>query len=118
MTDITSQPTRPVAAHPSAWRRLTAVPRYAAIGLALAAAPTTSPSRPSWAGGFDTILGWVAWFALGICVLGVIVAGGTMALASRRGEGGEHATRLGWVLAACVVIGSASTIVNAVLAAK
>jgi hypothetical protein len=35
-----------------------------------------------------------------------------MAVGQRRGEGGEHAARLGWVLAACIVIGSASALVG------
>ncbi len=72
-------------------------------------------TQPSWAGGFTTMLGWVAWFALSVCVLGVMISGGAMALASRRGEGGEHATRLGWVLAGCILIGSASAVVGGVL---
>lgn len=76
--------------------------------------PSDQAHRPEWASGFSTLLSWVAWFALGICVIGVIVSGGAMALASRRGEGGEHATRLGWVLAGCIVIGSASAIVGGV----
>lgn len=78
------------------------------------AVPSDAASQPEWANGFTTLLGWVSWFALGVCVIGVIVSGGAMALASRRGEGGEHATRLGWVLAGCIVIGSASAIVQGV----
>ena len=82
----------------------------------LTAVPQPEAKMPDWAQGFTTILNWASWFALGVCVLGVIISGGAMALASRRGEGGEHATRLGWVLAACVVIGSASGIVSGGLA--
>ena len=47
-----------------------------------------------------------------ICVLGILIAGAMMAVGQRRGEGGEHAARLGWVLAACIVIGSASALVG------
>ncbi len=65
--------------------------------------------------GFLTILGWAAWIAFGIAVLGVIVAGGAMALGRSRGDGGEHAARLGWVLAGCIVIGSASGLVGALV---
>jgi hypothetical protein len=36
-----------------------------------------------------------------------------MAIGQRRGEGGEHAARLGWVLAACIVIASATLLVGA-----
>lgn len=62
-----------------------------------------------------TILKWGAWVAFAVCVIGVMVAGGKMAIGSRRGEGGEHAAALGWVLAACVIIGSASAIVGALV---
>jgi hypothetical protein len=61
----------------------------------LTAVPQPEAKMPDWAQGFTTILNWASWFALGVCVLGVIISGGAMALASRRGEGGEHATRLG-----------------------
>lgn len=62
------------------------------------------------------VVGWVTWIAFTICVLGVIIAGAMMAVGQRRGEGGEHAARLGWVLAACIVIGSASALVGALIA--
>lgn len=64
-----------------------------------------------------TILQWVAWLAFGACVLGAIVAGGMMALAAsgRHEGGGRHATSLGWVFAGCIVIGSASGLVGALV---
>jgi type IV secretory pathway VirB2 component (pilin) len=65
--------------------------------------------------GIKTVVGWVTWIAFSICVLGVIIAGAMMAIGQRRGEGGEHAARLGWVLAACIVIGSAAGLVGALL---
>jgi hypothetical protein len=61
------------------------------------------------------ILKWAAWIALAICVAGVIAAGAMMTIQSRRGEGGEHAARLAWVLAGCIVIGSASGLVGALV---
>lgn len=65
--------------------------------------------------GVKTLVGWVTWIAFFICVVGVVVAGAMMAIGQRRGEGGEHAARLGWVLAACIVIGSAMALVQALL---
>lgn len=59
------------------------------------------------------VVGWVKTIAYIICGLGIIIAGGMMAIGQRRGEGGEHAARLGWVLAACIVIGAATGIVDA-----
>lgn len=63
----------------------------------------------------DTVVSWVTTIAISICVLGVIIAGAMMAIGQRRGEGGEHAARLGWVLAGCIVIGTASAFVNALV---
>jgi hypothetical protein len=45
----------------------------------------------------------------------VIIAGATMAIQHRRGEGGESMARLGWVLGGCIVIGSASALVGALV---
>jgi len=73
-----------------------------------------SGTAPPGSQGFTTILGWVAWVAFGICVLGVIITGAQMAISHRGGGGGgEHAARLGWVFAGCIVIGSASALVGA-----
>lgn len=71
---------------------------------------------PPGSEGFLTILRWAAWIASGICVLGVIGAGAAMAMAHRgHGGGGEQAARLGWVLAGCIVIGSAAGLVGALV---
>lgn len=67
------------------------------------------------ASGVTTMLGWAAWVVFAICVLGILVVAGMMAIAHRRGEGGQHAAGLGWVLGATAVAGSASAIVGAVL---
>jgi type IV secretory pathway VirB2 component (pilin) len=71
--------------------------------------------KPPGADKFLTILQWCAWVAFGVCVLGVIVAGASMAVQHRHGSGGEHAARLGWVAAGCVVVGSASALVGALV---
>jgi exosortase/archaeosortase len=71
--------------------------------------------QPPGTEGINTIISWVTWIAFSICILGVIIAGAMMAIGQRRGEGGEHAARLGWVLAACVVIASATALVGALL---
>ena len=88
----------------------------------LAAAPAGVPNpgtgeAPPGADAFLTIIKWAAFIVLGICVLGVIFAGGRMAFGGRHGEGSEHASRLGWVLAGSIVVGSASGIVAALLPA-
>jgi hypothetical protein len=66
-------------------------------------------------GKVETVVSWVTTIAISICILGVIVAGAMMAIGQRRGEGGEHAARLGWVLAGCIVIGTASALVRTIV---
>ena len=63
-----------------------------------------------------TLVGYVAWAVFALCVVGVLMAAAQMAVAHHRGAGaGENASRLGWVLAACVVAGSASALVGALV---
>ncbi len=87
----------------------------AALNL-LAQAPSAESQQPPGAGNLTQILGWATWLAMGVCVLGVVIAGGSMAVQHRHGGGGESASRLGWVAAGCVVVGSASGIVNQLVA--
>jgi len=64
-----------------------------------------------------TLLSWVAWIVTALCVGGVLFAGGKMAVSHTQGYGGggQHASSLGWVLAGCIVAGSASAIAGALL---
>jgi Type IV secretion system pilin len=104
--------------HPTPFHGLKEVPIVILVHL-LAASPLAAipdPGQgeaPPGSEGFLTILSWAAWIAFGVCVMGVIAAGAMMAIASRRGEGQEHGNRLMWVLAGCIVIGSASGLVGA-----
>lgn len=82
-----------------------------ALTLAVVPDPGTG-SAPPGAEGFISILEWVKWVALGICVVGLMVAGATMAIQSRRGEGGEHLGKLGMVLAGVVVISAATSLIT------
>ena len=59
------------------------------------------------------LLQYTAWISFGICIAAVMFTGAMMGISSRRGEGGEHAGRLGWTLAGAIIIGSASGIVGA-----
>ena len=70
---------------------------------------------PPGAAQLTTLVGYVAWGVFAVCVVGVLVAAGQMAISHNRGGGGgEHAAKLGWVLVAAVVAGSASALVGAV----
>lgn len=84
--------------------------------LLVPALPNPDPVQPPGTDGFVTIMGWVKWVALAICILGLILAAAMMAINSRRGEGGEHAGRIGMVLAAVIIIGAAGTLVGFLVA--
>jgi hypothetical protein len=74
-------------------------------------APGTG-SAPPGGDKFMKIFGWVAWGVTGLCVVGILIVAGKMAVSHRRGEGGEHATGLAWVLGAAVLIGASSSLVG------
>ncbi|MFF0182598.1 hypothetical protein ACFYPF_26265 [Micromonospora sp. NPDC005223] len=61
-----------------------------------------------------TILKWIANLAIAACVGGVLYTAGKMALAHRRGDD-TNVSQLGWVFAACLLIGSASAVVSALI---
>jgi len=93
--------------------------------IAQATTNTTAPSasgvpnpvnkRPPGAEGLLTILSWAGWVVAGVCVLGILICAGKMAIASRRGEGGEHMQSLGWTMGGCVLAGAASAVVGALI---
>lgn len=90
-------------------------PAVATLNL-LAQAPDPGNGKPPpGSGKVLTILQWSAWIALGLCVVGVIIAGASMAVQHRHGGAGDHASRIGWVMAGCVVVGSASALVGALV---
>ncbi|WP_017558028.1 hypothetical protein [Nocardiopsis baichengensis] len=62
--------------------------------------------------GFITILQWAKWLSLAVCVAGLMIAGATMAIQSRRGEGGEHMGRIVMVLGGVVVIAAATSLIG------
>lgn len=83
-----------------------------------AAAAIPDPGNGTAPPGFDkfvTILHWAAYIALTLCVLGLIMCGGTMAVQHRTGGGGGGGVygQVGSVMVGCVLIGSASVIVAA-----
>lgn len=63
----------------------------------------------------EKILGWASWTVSALCVAGILIVAGRMAIMHRRGEGGEHASGLAWVMTAMILAGSASAIVGAIL---
>jgi hypothetical protein len=69
-------------------------------------------TAPPGFGNFATILGWGKWISLGILVMALMIAGVSMSLASRRGDGGEHASAIGWVLGGVMVVSGAFSLVS------
>lgn len=77
----------------------------------------SSASDATGSEGFATILGYVVWISLAICIMSVIAAGAMLALNHRRGEGSAHMGRLGIVLVAVMLISAASAIVAGLIPA-
>ena len=84
--------------------------------LALAAPPNpgSGEAPPGVGEKVLTLLKWLAYFASAACVAGILYSAAKMALAHRRGDD-TNVSQLGWVLGACILIGSASAIVGALL---
>lgn len=74
--------------------------------------PNPDPIQPPGTEGFVTVMGWAKWVCLSVCVLGLFAAGALMAVQSRRGEGGEHAGKIGMALGGVVVISAAGALVG------
>ena len=83
--------------------------------VALAVVDPGQGSAPPGSGNVTKLIQWGAWGVFAVLVLGVLLAAGQMAVAHHRGaSGGEHAARLGWVLVAAIVAGSASALISAI----
>lgn len=63
----------------------------------------------------NKLLGWASGVVGALCVAGVLFVAGRMAIKHGRGEGGEHAAGLGWVGAACLLVGTAAFIVQGLI---
>jgi len=54
----------------------------------------------------------VAWGATCACVVGIAIVAAMMAISHHRGTGSQHFASLGYVMAACILIGTAGPIVQ------
>lgn len=77
--------------------------------------PRPTGVQPPGTEGLTTILGWIAWGVTFLCVVGVFFVAGSMAFAHRRGEGSEAVGKLGWVMGACILGASATSLVNVLI---
>lgn len=71
-----------------------------------------TPVQPPGTQDLNTLLNWMLWGVNFALILGVLVVAAMMAIAWKRGESGEHVSRLGWILGAGVLATGASTIIN------
>jgi hypothetical protein len=77
-----------------------------------------NPGRGTAPPGFDkfaTVIGWVTYIAIACCVLGFIICGAKLAVEHHNGGGGGIGGQVGKVMGACVLIGAAFGIVNALV---
>lgn len=74
-----------------------------------------TPIQPPGTAGLATLLNWGLWLVTFTGLIGMFVAAGSMMVASRRGEGSEHITKLAWVLGGCVAAAGSSAMVNTLL---
>ena len=87
----------------------------AVLHLFIAAVP--NPGQGSAPPGSDkllTILRWAAWGTFAVCVAGVLLSGGRLAISHNQGYGGgnQHAMGLVMSLIGAVIAGSAASIVT------
>lgn len=78
-------------------------------------APSPNPVAPPGSDKFQLVLNWSMWIVMLLAVLGVLIVAAMMVVQNRRGEGGEHAQRLGFVLVGCILAGVAAGVVNALV---
>ena len=92
---------------------MTALADWAAT-LPLDPIPNPEPKTPP--GNIGTkitdVMGWSKWVALAVCVVAIFIAGARMAMGQRRGEGGEHASAVAWVLAGVIIISGGWAIIS------
>jgi hypothetical protein len=60
----------------------------------------------------ELLLKWAMWIVSAVCVGGVMFVAGRMAIQHQRGQGGEHAAGLGWVMFGCILAGTAFSVVG------
>jgi len=74
--------------------------------------PGIGSAPPDLTGQVHLLMDIVAWSATCACVAGIAIVAAMMAVSHHRGTGGQHFASLGYVMAACVLIGTAGPIVQ------
>ena len=72
--------------------------------------------QPPGTQGIVTAMGYVSWVVCALCVTGVLLVAGRMALHHRQGIGGEHLSGLAWVLTHVrILVAAGSGVVGALI---
>jgi hypothetical protein len=76
--------------------------------------PSFTATQPPDTGAVSTVMGWMQWGGLAVCVLGLIFAGAKMGISHRQGGGGsDHISSVGYVIGGAILIGAASSVIGA-----
>jgi hypothetical protein len=76
--------------------------------------PSPKPIQPAGTGDkIDTIMNWLMYGGLTVCIAGLIIAGAMLAINTRHGEGAQQAGRIGFVLGGVILISAAAALVGA-----
>lgn len=73
--------------------------------------PDPGPVQPPGTEGVSTVISWAKWIGYALAAIAVIILGARMLFGGRRGEGGEHAAAIGWILGGIIIIGGGVGIV-------
>lgn len=77
--------------------------------------PDPGPVQPPGTGGFTTVISWAKWIGFALAGVAIVIVAIGMLFGGRRGEGGEHVGKLGWILGAVILIGGGVGIVSALM---
>lgn len=88
------------------------VATYAAQILPRAEVPDPGAEQPPGTEGISTILGWLKWGGLSVCIAGLMIAGALMAIKSQRGDGGDTTGRIGMALVGVIIISAGASLVG------
>jgi cytochrome b561 len=75
---------------------------------------TANPQAIPGLTGVQTVISFISWISAALCLIGLVIAGAMLAVSYQQGNT-EHTGRLGSVATGCLIVGSASTIIGAII---
>lgn len=82
---------------------------YRLISTAL---PNPDPEAPPGFENIISIVGWIKWGALTACIVGIIISGAMIALASRRESGADHLPKVLWAVLGAAIIAASTWLIE------